>query len=207
MFENFEFNKICLNIIRFLTNPVSAFYFTIIKDRLYCDSRTNNSRRDAQFILESILNVVSKICAPIIPHLIEELYYFREYKTAETFYKIPDKNWMKPEFHSPEIAQLMEEIFEIKREVHKINNFAEAEIELKVSEQLYERFEMFGDKQELIELLQVADVVITRDVSTESFEIIPKKTEKYVCLRCKRFNSDVFEELCGRCVEVVENKA
>ena len=56
-FENFNYNKVCLSVNHFVSNQLSAFYFHLIKDRLYCDAETTLQRRSAVTTLWHILNV------------------------------------------------------------------------------------------------------------------------------------------------------
>ena len=55
-FENFYYNKVCLAVNHFVSNQLSAFYFHLVKDRLYCDAETSLARRSAVTTLWHILN-------------------------------------------------------------------------------------------------------------------------------------------------------
>ncbi|XP_056282810.1 isoleucine--tRNA ligase, mitochondrial isoform X2 [Pseudoliparis swirei] len=58
----------------FITRDLSSFYFSIIKDRLYCDPEDSLGRRSCQTVLEEMLDGVTRSVAPILPHLAEEVY-------------------------------------------------------------------------------------------------------------------------------------
>ncbi|KAG7272576.1 hypothetical protein CRUP_024365 [Coryphaenoides rupestris] len=58
----------------FITRDLSGFYFSIVKDRLYCDPESSVGRRSCQTVLEEVLDGLTRSIAPILPHLAEEVY-------------------------------------------------------------------------------------------------------------------------------------
>ncbi|KAG7249059.1 hypothetical protein CRUP_035794, partial [Coryphaenoides rupestris] len=56
----------------FITRDLSGFYFSIVKDRLYCDPESSVGRRSCQTVLEEVLDGLTRSIAPILPHLAEE---------------------------------------------------------------------------------------------------------------------------------------
>lgn len=59
-------------INRFVNNDLSAFYFEIVKDRLYAG--TSAARRHTQTILVHIMQELLKMLGPATPHLVEEVW-------------------------------------------------------------------------------------------------------------------------------------
>ena len=76
-YESYKFTAIYKSIIDFVPDDISAFYFEIAKDTLYCDPAYSIARRSKQTVLHHLLLYLTTCLAPIIPHLIEEvsLYY------------------------------------------------------------------------------------------------------------------------------------
>lgn len=71
-YSNNEFYKGVAAINRFINADLSAFYFEVIKDRLYADDE--DSRYHTQTILFIILDELTNMLAPITPLLIEEVW-------------------------------------------------------------------------------------------------------------------------------------
>lgn len=59
-------------INKFVNNDLSAFYFEIVKDRLYAGS--TSTRRHTQTVLLHIMQELTKMLGPATPHLIEEVW-------------------------------------------------------------------------------------------------------------------------------------
>ena len=72
-YESLNFSKIYHTLTKFVPQNLSAFYFDIIKDRLYCDSADNPSRKGCQTVLHHLLTYFTMSLAPILPHLAEEI--------------------------------------------------------------------------------------------------------------------------------------
>ncbi|KAI2654361.1 Isoleucine--tRNA ligase, mitochondrial [Labeo rohita] len=73
-YSEFDNGRVIRLLQSFITRDLSNFYFSIIKDRLYCDPEDSLGRRSCQTVLEEILDGVSRSIAPVLPHLAEEVY-------------------------------------------------------------------------------------------------------------------------------------
>uniref|UniRef100_A0A673LEM3 isoleucine--tRNA ligase n=1 Tax=Sinocyclocheilus rhinocerous TaxID=307959 RepID=A0A673LEM3_9TELE len=73
-YSEFDNGRVIRLLQSFITRDLSNFYFSIIKDRLYCDPENSLGRRSCQTVLEEILDGVSRSIAPVLPHLAEEVY-------------------------------------------------------------------------------------------------------------------------------------
>lgn len=62
------------HIQNFTTNDLSAFYFDVIKDRLYNERQAGLARRSAQTVLYHILQTYTTALAPVACHTAEEIY-------------------------------------------------------------------------------------------------------------------------------------
>ena len=72
-YELFNFSRLQTLLNKLIPKDLSAFYFEIIKDRLYCDSERSQARRSTQTALHHILLCLAKSTSPILPHLAEEV--------------------------------------------------------------------------------------------------------------------------------------
>jgi isoleucyl-tRNA synthetase len=73
-FENYDFHNLYKELLNFCTVDLSAFYFDIRKDTLYCDSIDSKKRQSTILILNIILNSLLKWFAPILSFTTEEIY-------------------------------------------------------------------------------------------------------------------------------------
>ncbi|KAF2070759.1 hypothetical protein CYY_007922 [Polysphondylium violaceum] len=72
-YDAFSFQKVYNELINF-SNEMSAFYFDIIKQRLYVENPNSLQRRSSQTVLFEILETVNKSLAPITIHTSEDVY-------------------------------------------------------------------------------------------------------------------------------------
>ena len=73
-FNNYDFHNLYKELLNFCTVDLSAFYFDIRKDSLYCDSKDSEKRKSTIILLNIILNSLLKWFAPILSFTTEEIY-------------------------------------------------------------------------------------------------------------------------------------
>ncbi|KAK1171217.1 isoleucine--tRNA ligase, mitochondrial [Acipenser oxyrinchus oxyrinchus] len=73
-YTEYDFGKVIRLLQAFVSRDLSSFYFSIIKDRLYCDAESSHQRRSCLTVLDEVLDAVTRSIAPILPHLAEEIY-------------------------------------------------------------------------------------------------------------------------------------
>ena len=72
-YAEFKYNKVVLETQSFVASILSSFYFYLIKDRLYCDSRDSHSRKAAITALFHIKDNLIASISPILPVLSREV--------------------------------------------------------------------------------------------------------------------------------------
>jgi isoleucyl-tRNA synthetase len=73
-FNNYDFHNLYKELLNFCTVDLSAFYFDIRKDTLYCDPLDSKKRQSTILLLNVILNSLLKWFAPILSFTTEEIY-------------------------------------------------------------------------------------------------------------------------------------
>ena len=73
-FKNYDFHNLYKELLNFCTVDLSAFYFDIRKDNLYCDPKESQKRQSTIILLNIILNSLLKWFAPILSFTTEEIY-------------------------------------------------------------------------------------------------------------------------------------
>jgi len=79
-YENYSFTMVFKSINNFCVNELSGFYLEAIKDRLYNDPAASLERRSAQTVVFYILDTMTRLLAPILSFVAEDLY--REYASG-----------------------------------------------------------------------------------------------------------------------------
>ena len=75
-YEEFAFHKIYQRINNFCGVELSAFYFDVLKDRLYTSGRRSVSRRAAQTAIWRIAEALVRLLAPIMSFTCEEVWQY-----------------------------------------------------------------------------------------------------------------------------------
>ena len=73
-FNNYDFHNLYKELLNFCTVDLSAFYFDIRKDSLYCDSKESKKRQSTIILLNIILSSLLRWFAPILSFTTEEIY-------------------------------------------------------------------------------------------------------------------------------------
>ncbi|XP_073412898.1 isoleucine--tRNA ligase, mitochondrial isoform X2 [Dendrobates tinctorius] len=100
-YKNYEFGKVIRLLESLISRDLSSFYFSIIKDRLYCEEERDPKRRSCQTVLAESLDIVVRSFAPILPHLAEEVFQHLPYRkdgdsVFRTGWFVPNSVWKKP---------------------------------------------------------------------------------------------------------------
>ncbi len=98
-FNSYDFHNLYKELLNFCTVDLSAFYFDIRKDTLYCDSINSEKRKKCIIVLNVILDSLLKWFAPILSFTSEEIFTLinKEKKSVhlENFNEIPKKFFNK----------------------------------------------------------------------------------------------------------------
>ncbi|MEM6381222.1 MAG: isoleucine--tRNA ligase [Pseudomonadota bacterium] len=76
-YNTFDFQKVFQTLFAFATIDLSAFYFDIRKDALYCDAPSSHRRRACLTVLDTTLDALTKSLAPLLPFTMEEVWQSR----------------------------------------------------------------------------------------------------------------------------------
>jgi isoleucyl-tRNA synthetase len=92
-FKNYDFHNLYKELLNFCTVDLSAFYFDIRKDCLYCDPKNSKKRNSVIILLNIILDSLLKWFAPILSFTTEEINNLVNNKKSihlESFNRFPD---------------------------------------------------------------------------------------------------------------------
>ncbi len=83
-YQEFDFNRAYQLLFNFCTNDLSAFYFDVRKDALYCDGAASTRRRATRTAIDEIFRRIVTWFAPILVFTMEEAWTARFPGDAES---------------------------------------------------------------------------------------------------------------------------
>jgi len=197
-FNSYDFHNLYKELLNFCTVDLSAFYFDIRKDTLYCDSKNSKKRRDCIVVLNIILDTLIKCFAPILSFTTEEIFILlnkdKESIHLENFIQIPKSYFNEKLNEKWKVLKKIRDIcnisIEAKRASKEIGSSLEADLIINLDEK----------KMKLVEGTDFSELCITSLAKIEkinSDEIIVKtiKAQGNKCPRCWK----IFETSCKRC--------
>ena len=208
--EAFEFNRYIRALTDFANDDLSAFFFDIRKDSLYCDAPTDAKRRAYRTVLDHLFHALVRYAAPIIPFTAEEVWQTR--CCAEGSIHVETWPEIEPDWQDDALAarwtalrslrlQVTGEI-EPKRRAKELGSSLEAKVTIGFPDDL-DRPNLTS--AELAELFIVSDVGMEHTLHGPT--IVVHRTDFEKCGRCWRHLVEVAEDggLCARCEDVVND--
>jgi isoleucyl-tRNA synthetase len=113
-YAEYDFNRVFGALFNFCTNELSAFYFDIRKDALYCDRLDASRRRSARTVIDEIFRRVVTWLAPILCFTMEEAWTLRfpdDSVHLQSFATTP------AEWHAPALIEKWNRIRALRRVV------------------------------------------------------------------------------------------
>ncbi|MFL6733453.1 MAG: isoleucine--tRNA ligase, partial [Sphingomicrobium sp.] len=192
--NDFDFNSYTRLLSDFANNDLSAFYFDIRKDCLYCDAATDPKRRAYRTVLDTLFHALVRWCAPVLVFTSEEVWTTR-YPDAGSVHLL---EW--PELPAAAAVDAgawgtlralrtsVTEAIEPLRREKVVGSSLEADVTVPATDASIDLAELF-----------IVSSVTPGDVLQVT------KTDKHKCGRCWRHLPEVIEDgdLCNRCDTVV----
>ncbi|MES2420889.1 MAG: isoleucine--tRNA ligase [Pseudomonadota bacterium] len=196
--EAYEFNRYTRLLTDFANEDLSAFFFDIRKDSLYCDAPSDIKRRSYRTVLDVLFHALVRYAAPVLCFTAEEVWQSRfpsddssvHYLEWPSLPSLDADDVVGSKWH--EIRQLrvaVTEAIEPLRREKTVRSSLEAEITVP---------SMLLDADALAEAFIVAKV-------TPGDAVTVTRTDFHKCGRCWRHLPEVTVDgdLCDRCEEVV----
>jgi isoleucyl-tRNA synthetase len=76
-YKVFDYKLIFALLTNFMTQDLSAFYFDIRKDALYCDAWSSNKRKSCRTVMDQLFHCLTTWWAPILAFTMEEVWLTR----------------------------------------------------------------------------------------------------------------------------------
>lgn len=196
--EAYELNRYLRRLTDFANEDLSAFFFDIRKDSLYCDAATDPKRRAYRTVLDVLFHALVRYAAPILCFTAEEVWQarFPSEDGSVHFLEWPDlpalpgdeplgTDWADVRSLRASVTEAIEPL----RREKKVKSSLEAEVTVP---------DMPLDAAALAETFIVARV-------SEGDEVTVTRTDYHKCGRCWRHLPEVAVDgdLCARCESVV----
>ena len=143
-YEVFDYKRLFALLTNFMTVDLSAFYFDIRKDSLYCDAWSSLRRRSCRTVMDQLFHCLTTWWAPVLAFTMDEVWLSRFPGDGSSvhlmqFARCPDE-WAAPELAAKwdkirEVRSVVTGALEIERQVKKtIGSALEAAPEVYVSD-------------------------------------------------------------------------
>lgn len=219
--DSFNFINAISEILKFVSDDLSSFYFEITKDILYCENKTSLRRRQVQTVLNEVLFTLMRLLNPILPFTMDEVnanYPLRS-KDNVQYYRYPTKSNIYSKDLLDEyslIKTLRNDVLkalEEKRALGEIKSSLLASVELEIKDEKIKAIIDTYPHVEVERLFIVSKVVLKDNVEGFKGEVSNSLVSKHTGVRCDRCwnykdEDEIITEgevhLCPRCKKAME---
>ncbi len=222
-YEHFDYNGVFTSLFNFCTNDLSAFYFDIRKDALYCDAASSTRRKSTRTVIDAIFRHVVTWLAPVLCFTMEEAWLLRfpgenESVHLHTFPEVP-KDW-----HDEKLVQKWARVRELRRVVTGALEIARRDKVIGASLEARPVLFVNADDAKLMNGIDLGEIAITshavvstHDAPADAFKLSDVEGASVVfhhaegdkCARCWMILPEVgshpkHPDLCNRCSAAVD---
>jgi len=222
-YEHFDYNGVFTSLFNFCTNDLSAFYFDIRKDALYCDAASSTRRKSTRTVIDAIFRHVVTWLAPVLCFTMEEAWLLRfpgenESVHLHTFPEVP-KEW-----HDEKLVQKWARVRELRRVVTGALEIARRDKVIGASLEARPVLFVNADDAKLMDGIDLGEIAITshavvstHDAPADAFKLSDVEGASVVfhhaegdkCARCWMILPEVgshpkHPDLCNRCSAAVD---
>ena len=216
-YAKFDFQGVFQAVFTFATVDLSAFYFDIRKDALYCDGDTER-RRAARTVLDILFHRLTTWLAPVLVFTMEEVWLER-FPGEDSSVHLTDIPETPSAWLNPDLAAKWAKVRAARRvvtaalEVQRVEKVIGASLEAAPTVYIAD-----ADQRAALESVSFEDVSITSDITisgdaapegafvmpeVDGVAVVFAKAEGAKCARCWKVLPDVgthsHEGVCGRC--------
>ncbi|MSO76417.1 MAG: isoleucine--tRNA ligase [Alphaproteobacteria bacterium] len=221
--EDFQFHGIWTALHSFCASDLSAFYFDVRKDALYCDRPDSPRRRACRTVLDLLFDCLTAWLAPILCFTAEEAWLTRTGDAMDNSVHLRTLPDIPAAWLDPALAAKWQKVRALRRVVTGAIEIERAERRIGSSLQARPVVHADHDHVRALAGLDLAEIAITSGseliegpVPAGAFTlpdvpgvgVLSAKTSEARCARCWQHLSDVgsvatHADLCGRCADAV----
>jgi isoleucyl-tRNA synthetase len=219
-YAKYDFQGVFQAVFTFATVDLSAFYFDIRKDALYCDGDTTR-RRAARTVLDIVFHRLTKWLAPMLTFTMEEVWLER-FAGDESSIHLEDFAETPTAWHDPALAAKWAEVRKVRRVVTGALEVERTAKVIGASLEAAPTVHVSAETAKLLETVSFDDLCITSGIFV-STDVAPKRAfglddvadvavvfaraEGEKCQRCWKILPDVgshaHDGVCKRCNEAL----
>jgi isoleucyl-tRNA synthetase len=225
-YDEFAFHRIYHRVNYFCVTELSAFYFDVLKDRLYTSAPKSEARRSAQTAIWRIGEALTRLLAPITSFTSEEVWGYLpsvagrpESVHLAQFPSASDLLGEGTAADDPDQRQNWSALLAIREEVMKALDTArnnkmigkplEAQLTITASDPAYSLLARHKDQLRYIFIVSAVNLVQASGNGTGQVHVEVKKADGAKCERCWNYSIHVGEDktyptVCERCSAVLK---
>ncbi len=214
--NGFNFHLMFTTLLNFCSNDLSAFYFDIRKDIIYCDSLNSHTRKSSRTLLNIIFNHLVRWFAPSISFTTEEAWkamgntssiHLEDFISCDKSYEDKDINnkWSLIK----NIRKVATGAIEKIREEKLIRSSLEAHLDIYVNEDIFSKIKDVSFDQITITSSYKVHIINKQSPGFE-IEDLPNirvsaiRVNGKKCQRCWKYESELINnDICKRCHEAI----
>jgi isoleucyl-tRNA synthetase len=225
-YDEFAFHKIYHRVNHFCIVDLSAFYFDVLKDRLYISAPKSQARRSAQTAIWHIGEALVRLLAPITSFTSEEIWQFLP-KTedrpesvhlalfpassdilgagAKEHDEQQDKDWATLRSVRDEVLKALEEA----RNQKLIGTGLEAQVSITMPDPVFSLLKRYEGQLRYLFIVSAVTLVQGSGNGSGGVHVEVKKADGLKCERCWNYSTRVGEDknnptVCERCAAVLK---
>lgn len=216
-----SYQKFHTHLHTFCSVDLSAYYFDIRKDSLYCDSPTTTIRRATRTVFDILFNHLVCWMAPVLCFTAEEAYLTRwgDEKDSLAFESLPEASdvWHNPSLasrmeHGRDVRKFLTAAIELKRAAGVIGSSLQAKLIVYDPDAQVESTINWAE-QAIVSALEIRSEALPEDSYTspefKNLGVVVQVAEGQKCERCWQVlpevgNHATYPDICNRCVQAVE---
>jgi len=225
--DDFDFHTLFTQLHTFCAVDLSAFYFDIRKDALYCDRPDDPRRRAARTVFDALFDCLTAWLAPILCFTAEEAWLARHGEAPEVSVHLREFPSIPVEWRNTGLAERWETVRGIRRVVTGALELERAQRRIGSGLQASPEVYLTRSHLDALDGVSLAEIAITSGVALIEAEppagaftlddvpgvgVLPRPAEGEKCQRCWRVLPEVgtvpgHDDLCGRCADAVTDRA
>lgn len=204
--ETYELHNFFNELYNFISIDLSAFYFDIRKDTLYCDGNFDVKFKGCLTVIDIVFDYVVKWLSPFISITAEEAFLERHPNKESIL--LQELTKAPPKWYNPELFEKYEYIKQVRKEAYSVMETARADKIIGSSLEVEPIIYVSKDKLNILKDVDLASICITSGVSLKEHNLNTIKVEfnkkdGNKCARCWKIEKLNSKNLCNRCERVL----
>jgi isoleucyl-tRNA synthetase len=223
-YRTYNYKRLSAALIHFMTTDLSAFYFDIRKDSLYCDAWSSLRRRSCRSVMDQLFHCLATWWAPILCFTAEEVWLSRFGGEGSSVHLMPFAK-APEEWRDEALAKKWDMIRNVRRAVTGALELERAQkrigSSLEAAPKVFVRMEPWA--VDAMRSIDFAEICITSGLTLEEGDgpadafrlddlknvaVVPAKAEGKKCARSWKYSSEIgsdkdFPDITPRDAEAV----